>query len=370
MAVLTVVLCALTVLAAYSDLINPNTWVLPSFLGIAFGVLLTLSVLWTVMLTVMRRWHGLMAMAVTLLVVMVPAWRICPLHLHEASPATTTDTGKDIEHIQRLKLLTYNTCLMGHAKLHSLRQSVPVLDDVLEADADVVCLQEFSYARSGHTLEQLMGSLDDKYPHHDFMPYSYNKRSGLAILSKYPIRKAERVDDSKRGYMAAIYYQLEVNGTMVGVVNMHLQSNRLAQEDRILYDEMIGHFEADSLSRIRTGMMHSLAVAWRLRAKEVERLSEYLSQHHPQGMPLLVCGDMNDTPVSYSSHKLRSLDLTDAWQEVGLGPGITYREHRFWFRIDHLFHNRGIRPLRMKVRRDIRHSDHFPIEATLQILPE
>lgn len=373
MAVLTAVVCLLLLFSAYSEWISPETWIIASFAGIAFGVLLVLALIWGIVLALVHRWRSLTVLAVALLLVAPTAWRYCPLHLTgDPDPLTQTEDGRDIEHIERMKVMTYNTCLMGHARLNDKKTDIPVLDEVLRSGADVVCLQEYSYSASskGHSLEELRGRLKDAYPHMDFTPYSYNRRSGLAIASKYPITKIDRIDHQKKGYIAAMYYQLQTGSRTIGVVNMHLHSNKLSKEDRLLYDEMIGHFEADSLQRIRKGLLHSLAVAWRQRAKEAEMIAKYLEDNHPTGMPLLVCGDMNDTPVSYCNHMLRRGGLTDTWQETGIGPGITYSEHRFWFRIDHLLHSKGLHALSMDIRKDIRHSDHFPVEAIYQILPE
>ena len=379
MALLTAVLCGLLLASGYSEWISPEAWILPSFLGLAFGVLLALGVVWTLILAVTRRWHCLGLMGATWVLIAGPAWRFCPLHPSgQYEPVTTTADGGEaqratadgthIEAAQRVRLLSYNTCLMGHARLRDRTQPVPVLDMVRASGADVVCLQEFSYStdKRGYSLDRLCQRLHDLYPHHHFQPYSYNRRSGIALFSRYPIVKAEQIDPPQDGYGAAIYYQLDLGTSRLGVVSMHLQSNKFSKEDRQLYDDMVGHFATDSIQRLRSGLLHSLAVAWRQRSQEVDRMHQYLLAHHPQDMPLLICGDMNDTPVSYSSHVLRSLGLTDTWQETGFGPGITYSEHRFWFRIDHIFHSDDLRPLWMRVRKDVTFSDHYPVEAEFQ----
>ena len=167
-----------------------------------------------------------------------------------------------------------------------------------------------------------------------------------------------------------MYYQLDVRGRTMGLVNMHLRSNMIDPKDRILYDEMIEKFEPDSLDRIRTGMMRALAQAYRLRSTESAMLRQVLLDQHPNDMPLLICGDMNDTPISYCYQSLRQVGLYDTWQETGVGPGITYRAHHFWFRIDHLLHSKHFRALHSRVRKDVKLSDHYPVEATFQILPQ
>lgn len=370
--VMTLVLCGALVLSGYSEVVNPNDWIIPSFVGISFGVMLALCVAWSLVLIATRAWSNLAIFALALLLVSPMALRYFPLHFGTADPLTVTDDGREIEHIQRIRLLSYNTCFLGQARLGDASKPVPVLQALLHSDRDVVCMQEFCFVsdKKGHTLEAIRHTFKDKYPHSDFTPYSYNKRLGTAIFSKFPIVKVDRIDHRKKDYISAMYYQLQVGGRRVGLVNVHLQSNKFSQRDRKLYDDMIGHFATDSLSRFRAGLGHSLAKAWRLRAQEADLIADYVRANHPDSIPLIICGDMNDTPVSYCLHTLRGLGLSDTWGEVGFGPGITYHEHRFWFRIDHILHSPGLRSLEMHVRKDIDYSDHYPVEATFQLLPE
>ena len=241
-----------------------------------------------------------------------------------------------------------------------------------EGQADIVCLQEYGFTLKpgGHTEQELRGELKDLYPYYDFMPNDQRKALGIAVFSKHPIRKAIRIDKRKKGYFSAMYYQLDVRGRTMGLVNMHLRSNMIDPKDRILYDEMIEKFEPDSLDRIRTGMMRALAQAYRLRSTESAMLRQVLLDQHPNDMPLLICGDMNDTPISYCYQSLRQVGLYDTWQETGVGPGITYRANHFWFRIDHMLHSKHFRALHSRVRKDVKLSDHYPVEATFQILPQ
>lgn len=369
----TVVLCALLLCSALSEFVSPQIWVIPSFLGIAYSWLLAIAVLWTFVVIVLRRWHCLLLLLATLVLTCVPSWRICPLHLSNPSPITTTDDGDIITRLDTLNVFTYNTCLMGQSRnLHDAKRKIPLLETVRESGADFVCLQEYGISRrkKGHSQEMLRQEMCDIYPYHDLLFNTGSGNIGIAVFSRYPIIQSVRLDQQPKGYVSAMYYRIKMRGRQVGIVNLHLQSNKLAAEDRLLYDEMVGHFDADSLGRIRTGLMRSLANAWRKRAVQVDMIAERLEELHPDSLPLLVCGDFNDTPVSYTSHTLRGLGLTDTWQDVGFGPGISYHEHRFWFRIDQMLHSRHFHTLRAKVRRDVTHSDHYPVQTTYQILPE
>lgn len=375
MATLTIVLCGIVILAAYSDLINPQWLIYPSFLGISFGIFLILSLIWAIVLAILTRWRCLMVMGITLLIICVPLWRYCPVHLLGGPSPITSVKGLDgIKRpipVDSIRLLTYNTCAMGQTHLSKIKEKIPVMDYVKESGADIVCLQEYAFtlSKGGHTQEQLRSMVSSQYPYYDYTPNDGRTAMGITLFSKYPIRKAQRVDKRKKGYFSCMYYQLEVQGRLIGLINMHLHTNSIKPKDRVLYDEMIDHFEPDSLGRIRTGLLRSLGNAFRLRADESGMIVRYLHENHPDGMPLIICGDMNDTPISYCYHTL-SQGLSDTWQEAGTGYGISYKEHHFWFRIDHILHSSQLRALDMRIRKDITYSDHYPLEATLQLLPQ
>lgn len=375
MATLTIALCGIVIISAYSDLINPQWLIYPSFLGISFGIFLVISLVWAIVLAILTRWRCLMVMGITLLIICIPLWRYCPIHPFGGPSPITSVEGLDGKErpitVDSIRLLTYNTCAMGQTHLSKIKEKIPVMDYVKESGADIVCLQEYAFtlSKGGHTQEQLRGSVSRQYPYYDFTPNDGRTAMGIALFSKYPIRKAQRIDKRKKGYFSCMYYQLEVHGRIIGLVNMHLHTNSIQPKDRVLYDEMIDHFEPDSIGRIRAGLLRSLGKAFRYRADESNMIARYLRENHPEGMPLIICGDMNDTPISYCYHTL-SQGLSDTWQEAGTGYGISYKEHHFWFRIDHILHSPQFRGLDIQVRKDITYSDHYPLEATLQLLPE
>lgn len=375
MMTLTLALCLVLLISAFSDRLSPNVWVYPSFLGIAFGVTLVISLIWLFILLILHRWKCAIILTVTLLLIIEPISRICPLQilgLPEPVVQIKKEEGNTKEiPVDSIRLFSYNTCAMGQTRLSKIKEKIPVIDVVRESMADIVCLQEYAFtlSKDGHTEKELRSRLSDLYPNYDFTPNTGKKAMGIALYSKFPIKKATRIDKRKSGYFSAMYYQLEAYGQRIGLINMHLHTNSIQPKDRILYDEMIDHFEKDSLERIRTGMMRSLAKAFRSRADEASLISRFLQENHPSDMPLIICGDMNDTPISYCYHTLKH-GLKDSWQEAGRGPGITFREHHFWFRIDHIFCSDHFKVLNATVRKDVLYSDHYPYQVTLQLLKE
>jgi endonuclease/exonuclease/phosphatase family metal-dependent hydrolase len=79
----------------------------------------------------------------------------------------------------------------------------------------------------------------------------------------------------------------------------------------------------------------------------------------------VVCGDFNDTPVSYAYRKVRG-DMKDAFVESGWGVSNTYNGGLPSLRIDYILCDRKFDV--SDYRRDrIYLSDHFPVRCRLSI---
>lgn len=375
MALLTAGLVILFLVAAFSDHVSPTLFLYVSYLGILFPVFLVAALVWTVLLFVLRHWvlGGLMAAA--LLVAHEPMWRYCPIHFGSRTAVhavTIPGYGSASGGVDTLRVLTYNTCAMGQTRLSKLEEPIPVLDVIRRSGADIVCLQEYAFTLSagGHTEQRMRRALGGTYPYYHYLHYHNRKAMGIAVFSRFPIRKNERIDPSRDRYFASMYYEIELpDGRRLALVNNHLQSNAIAMADRRLADDMVEHFVADSLARVRDGMLRQLGRGFKARAGQAEQIARFLESRHADGtIPLLVCGDFNDTPISYCYQTIRGA-LGDTWEDAGLGPGITYNRRPFWFRIDHILHSPALRPLDVRVLTDVGDSDHYPVLATFQLLP-
>lgn len=360
-------------LSAFSDHIDPRKIVYLSYLGIGYHIVLSAVIIWMIVLFVIRHWKLGAILAVGLICTWGQVSRYFPLHAFGQSPVSVSEKiqGKEMAaRIDSVKILTYNTCGMGQVHLSKIKEKIPVLDVIRDSKADIVCLQEYAFTLSsgGHTQEQIRKSLSDIYPYYDFMPNYSRKAMGIAIFSKYPIKNMVRIDKSKKDYISSMFYELEINNKRVILVNNHLHSNLIKQQDRRLYDEMIEHFEKDSLQRIRTGMLRSLGSGFRSRASQCNLIRKFIKDRiGEEDVPMIICGDMNDTPLSYTYRIMRG-NLNDAWQEAGFGAGTTYNKHHFWFRIDHIFHSHHFKALDIEVQRQYDYSDHYPVLATFQLL--
>jgi len=104
-----------------------------------------------------------------------------------------------------------------------------------------------------------------------------------------------------------------------------------------------------------------LRIAFINRGQQADIVKKHINS---SPFPVILCGDLNDTPSSYAYRKITS-GLTDAFVESGRGFAVTYAGESFpSFRIDYIFHDEVFESRRF-TRHKISYSDHYPISCTL-----
>ena len=111
-------------------------------------------------------------------------------------------------------------------------------------------------------------------------------------------------------------------------------------------------------------MVGKLAEAAQLRASQVNTIAQLvdsIATHHS----VLVCGDFNDTPISYAYQHM-GRRLKNAYRSRGNGVGVSFNEKNFPVRIDHIFYSPEWTCTDAVVDRSIWASDHYPVIARLK----
>jgi endonuclease/exonuclease/phosphatase family metal-dependent hydrolase len=155
-----------------------------------------------------------------------------------------------------------------------------------------------------------------------------------------------------------IYTDVKIDGDTVRIFNVHLQSYLIDPSKYSIIDSP-GIDEEKDLKEVRE-MGSKFKKAFQLRAEMVRKIRKYMDD---SPYPVIVCGDFNDTPVSYSYQKLRE-GLKDAFVCSGQGIGQTYIGKLPSFRIDNIFHSNSFESFDFKTY-NIRMSDHLPVSCKL-----
>ena len=104
-----------------------------------------------------------------------------------------------------------------------------------------------------------------------------------------------------------------------------------------------------------------LKKAFIIRANQVDVLKDYITR---SPYPVIVCGDFNDTPGSYTYHQM-TIGLHDSFCRAGSGfLGSTYAGNFPSFRIDYILYDDAF-TANSYSRSDFDLSDHYPVQVFL-----
>jgi endonuclease/exonuclease/phosphatase family metal-dependent hydrolase len=342
-------------LAAFSDYISPFREILFSYLGLFFPFifLLNLALFFVWLFTKQWKLAGLDFLV----------FLICIGSIHTYFPIhrKTKNIPEDC-----IKILTYNVMRFGQPDGKSKKENNKILQYIRENDADIVCIQEYGVSKNDSKIltEKDVNLALDKYPYHSIeklkFPY-ISEIFGVAIFSKFPILSVKKAP-YESAYNGSIVCELNVKGKKVTLINNHLESNKLSLEERNDYYRLTQEPDSRSLDAFTKMMTKRLTPAFRSRALQAQIISKIIKEN--KNPYIIVCGDFNDTPISYAHHKIKG-NLRDAFVDSGCGLGITYNRYRFLFRIDYILHSRNIKSYNCTVGK-LRNSDHFPVWCYLQ----
>ena len=232
----------------------------------------------------------------------------------------------------------------------------PALSYVLNSDADIVCLQEIGVTTF------LTDSIKGHYAYSDSCRNGA-KGSILTLLSKYPIVKKEVIAYPSESNSSGAFYVKKGADTLL-VINNHFEKTGLSREDRMGFHDMVeGTVATDTVKAESRRLIVVLGEAARIRSKQVDAVARYIREHSQY--PIILCGDFNDSPISYTHHVLAGL-LTDCFVATGTGLGWTYTDSRMYVRIDNILCSSHFTPYKCTVDNQAPGSDHYPIACWLK----
>jgi len=335
------VLMALALLATYLvSVVNPSKFWIPSVMGFAYPYLLIINVLFVGFWLIFKRKFMLLSL-------------ICILAGIHINTSYFQLFGKHTSKKDGIKVLSYNVQNF-YSYLGKKKNSGAIIDFIAAQKADIICLQETKLQKEGDLNPVKLKLMFPGIKHCQLAHQS--KWGGPVTFSSYPIISMGeiRFEDTKN---MVIFSNLKIGKDTIRVYNCHLQSYGINTSAYSVIDTL--GFESKKLkemkkigSKLKWGNIY--------RSKQVMKLTDHIAKCP---YPVIVCGDFNDTPISFTYGKISSL-LKDSFVESGRGVSNTYRGKLPQNRIDYIFHSSEFKAYNYQ-RHTVAFSDHYPISTFL-----
>ena len=342
----------LLVISFLSLVLSPKIIWIPAFLGLGFPYIFFIFLIFYTLLLLRGKKKLILIFLPFLLYGVYLSNRFYhPGFFNSSAPETGT-----------VKVLSYNVRLFDlYNWKGNHKNKKHIFNFLAKEKADIVCFQEYYYQNDGkfETTNALKKLLPSKNVHQVFSVINKERYYfGIATFSKYPIVNTGKVTLEGTTNMC-IFTDVLIWDDTVRIYNNHLESIRLGYEDYKFIDKIdldVNKTEVDDTKNI----LRRLKRAYGKRATQADEISKHIADCP---YPVIVCGDFNDTPVSYSYQTI-SKGLKDSYCEAGKGFGKTYNGKLPMLRIDYIFHSKNLKAYDFRIP-DVDLSDHFPVVCHL-----
>ena len=217
---------------------------------------------------------------------------------------------------QLINLMSFNVRLFNqNENIDDDKIENKIVEMIKEKKPNILCLQEFNLTESTKEL-------------FDAFNYKKNNDNKLQIFTNYRVIKSGYIKSKN----ICIYKDIVLNDT-IRVYNIHLQSN----------------------------WVKTMKSSYQNRVSEALKIKKHINK---SPYPVIVCGDFNDTPLSYTYSTLKK-GLADSFRESGIGIGNSYVSIPT-LRIDYILHSQKYESYNYK-KLKYKFSDHYPISCDILI---
>ena len=371
--VIKVILLALNLVAAlmllmafFAHLIRPSisSWI--AFCGLAFPYILIANGVFCVLWLFIRYPYAFISLSLILLNV-----NNIDKHFQLREAAAPINCSRSV------KVMSYNAQLFGvytYDEKQRDEQKEKIFDFLRAEKPDITCFQEYFWDKSGKlnfpTTDSILSILSlkkDNYHYYQYFPTNLREEYyyGLAIFSRYKIIRADPIIFPDSSANSAIFVDIKYKSDTIRVYNLHLASIHMDNVDYSTGKQIFNSkFDDPYLNQKTKKIFKKIKTAFITRQQQSITIHKHIDSCH---YPIIICGDFNDSPASYSYHKIGHR-FKDTFRESGKGTGYTYNGDAFpKYRIDYIFHDKQYNSYLHTVAKDLNVSDHYPVFCTLSL---
>ena len=346
LAVVGIVAMTMSVVNGYVD---PKRFILTSFFGLGFWPIFIFNILVFIALLLLRSrkvWVAAIALAVS-----VPGF------------IKSYSFGSKVQSDTFFRVMSYNVHNFKNVDGKTTKEDCAnaIMKLVHEHNPDLFCCQEFFIFKPKETRMKCMEIFAEGA---GFQYIYFNKKrnfAGNVIFSKYPLSKVD--EDSGFGYENTYGVMASVDAGAKGrfyIANVHLLSYNITDSE---IRQLMGSSERNTTDTVRMTVLRKLKYASQKRSDQIVDMIEGIPE---VDAPVIVCGDFNDPPLSYTCRQMQKAGFTDMFTKVGRGIKPTYAGELPLLRIDYIWGDKNIQPLDFK-RIKYKVSDHYPIILDFKI---
>ena len=350
--VLLLIVAGLMILSYCAAIVNPaKAWLMEIF-GLMFLPLFVLN-LFLLLWAIIRRSRAFLIPFLALLPAFFCLNRFVQFSSDTGYPELVDDSGKNREVV---RFISYNVGRFVPDARHDIPTREACMDSVItflnDSDADIICLQEF-YVKDKSSLKAFLKRHFPKYHSEYYMFTGKYGNYGNVTLSRYPII-GKGVVKFENSANLALYSDVQAGGDEFRVYNCHFESYNVSIPGVV---EKLGR-DKNILKETSDKMKGSIM----RRPKQVDKV---LSDIENCGKATIVCGDFNDTPMSYTYNRLVR-GRKDCFVDAGQGMGATYSVLWPLLRIDYVLVPDHMLPLSYMTFKK-HYSDHHPLVTQFAI---
>src|SRR5699024_960749 len=327
----------------YSVNISPELLPLSGLIPLLIPVFLLFNIFLCFLLVLSKK-----KLFVVPLVAIILGWRFV---------GVTLQLNSDRSGKEGISVLSYNVHMVNYKQMEGPGIRTDILQWIGKQDADIMAFQEFyqDSTSSPNAIGFLRKDGAYDYAMQVVEEWSGKRLFGLSIFSKYPIVNRGTLFENRKTN-GAMFDDIKIERDTIRVYNAHLESMNIPAGQLGDIEGIKQNYDK-TLEKINKGTVN--------RATQVDELTKHI-QGSPY--PVLLTGDFNDVPYSYTYFSIRNL-LKNAFESAGNGFGFTFNRVLFFLRIDNIFYSDAFEALRFNTLREADYSDHYPIQAVFRRKP-
>jgi endonuclease/exonuclease/phosphatase family metal-dependent hydrolase len=340
---LNIIAIAAMLITYISVYISPAKFWFLGFFGLAYPFILIVNILF-IIYWLFNRWK----VALVSLIVILIGFN----HLHNYFQIGKKETSKD-----GIVICSYNV-----KHFHGITEGVGwkentdrIQNYLRNKNADIICLQELSSPIKEKFNPFVTASSE---PDPNMNSTNPGQNTGPAIFSRHPIiHKGEIMFENTENMI--VFADIKIKQDTIRVYSCHLQSYQFTNEEINSLEALSMEDQGRNIRGMRA-VGHKMKQAFIKRTTHARKLRESIIK---SPYPVIVCGDFNDPPTSYTYRTVRG-DLKDAFVESGAGIGNSYLGKLPSYRIDYILYSPRFTGYNFTIDK-VDYSDHYPLSCKL-----